>query len=111
MDELEKFKLAVSNSAEHMIITDADGRILYANEAAQKITGYSLEEMLGKTPRLWGGLMDRGYYDDLWRAIKTEKKGFTGEILNRRKNGQEYYSAVKNCSDCRRWSIGGVCRQ
>ncbi|KKS17318.1 MAG: PAS domain S-box, partial [Candidatus Uhrbacteria bacterium GW2011_GWB1_41_7] len=63
--DLQKFKLAVENASEHIIITDPNGKILYANAAAQKVTGFSLPELLGNTPRLWGGLMDPKYYQQM----------------------------------------------
>ncbi|OIO55866.1 hypothetical protein AUJ46_00065 [Candidatus Peregrinibacteria bacterium CG1_02_54_53] len=46
------FRLAVQNAYNHIIITNTDGVILYANQATQRITGYSQQEMIGKTPRL-----------------------------------------------------------
>ncbi len=90
MQEVEKFKLAVENAEEHIIITDADGIILYANKAAERITGYSLAEMIGKRPSLWGKQMPKEFYDALWKTIKEDKKTFHGEVTNRKKNGRMY---------------------
>ncbi len=53
-NEIAKFRLALDQSFDHMIITDVDGKILYANLAAEKMTGYSRVEMQGKTPALSG---------------------------------------------------------
>ena len=92
--DLEKFKLAVENASDHVIIAGPDGNILYANLAAEKITGYSVAEMIGKTPRLWGGQMPVEFYQQLWKTIKEDKKLFTGEINNKRKSGEIYQSAV-----------------
>lgn len=47
--------------------------------------------MLGNTPRLWGGMMSRKFYIDFWKRIKSGES-FDGEITNRRKNGEIYYS-------------------
>ena len=89
--ETQKFFLAVENSGEHIIITDAEGIVLYANSAAEKMTGYSSKEMIGtKAGTLWGGLMESSFYRKLWHTIKVEKKLFTGEITNIRKSGQKY---------------------
>jgi PAS domain S-box-containing protein len=49
--------MAVQNAFNHIIISDVDGKIIYANNAVERITGYSTKEIIGKTPRLWGGLM------------------------------------------------------
>jgi PAS domain S-box-containing protein len=39
MKELRKFQLAVENASDHIIITDRDGKVLFANRAASKIRG------------------------------------------------------------------------
>ncbi len=91
--ETERFKLAVENASEHIVITDADARIIYANPAAERITGYTLSEMIGKKaggPDLWGGQMDPVFYRDLWKVVKHDKKPFRGDLTNRRKNGETY---------------------
>jgi len=92
---LKEFRTAVTDVADHIVITDVDGHIRYANPAAEKITGYTLEEMKGSTPRLWGGLMDKAFYEHMWKTIKTDKKTFGGELTNRRKNGEIYYALAR----------------
>lgn len=82
---------AIQNSTNHTIITDLNGVVLFANKAAEVITGFSREEILGNTPRLWGGLMGAEFYKEFWK-IKTSGKPFDGEIVNRRKNGELYYA-------------------
>jgi two-component system phosphate regulon sensor histidine kinase PhoR len=84
------FQLAVKNAFNHIIITDADGKIVYANSAVERITGYTTEEVIGKTPRLWGGQMSLAFYKKMWHRIKVEQKPFEGEISNVRKNGTPY---------------------
>jgi PAS domain S-box-containing protein len=91
------FKLAVESSSNHIVITDTDGAIVYANKSAQTVTGYSFEEMKGNTPRMWGGLMTLDQYQTLWHTIKTRKLSFSGEFINVRKNG-ELYNAVARIS-------------
>lgn len=82
---------ALQSSSNHIVITDANGYILFANEKAQQITGYNFDEMKNNTPRLWGGLMPPSFYENMWR---TKQRGlvFEGEFINRRKNGEIYYS-------------------
>jgi PAS domain S-box-containing protein len=84
------FKLATESSSNHIIITDQNGFIVYANTSAQKTTGFNFHEMKGSTPRLWGGLMDRDFYKKLWHTIKIDRKPFVGELQNIRKNGVVY---------------------
>lgn len=91
--EIEKFKEAVESTSDHVVITDVDGTILYANPAVEKLTGFSVEEVVGKkvgSHDLWGGLMDKKFYQNLWKTVKIDKKSFRGEITNKKKNGQKY---------------------
>ncbi|MFA6081022.1 MAG: ATP-binding protein [Patescibacteria group bacterium] len=84
------FKMAVDNAFNHIIITDAEGKIIYANKAVKKITHYDPKEILGKTPAVWGNQMPVEFYKKLWKTIKIKKKPFTGEVTNRRKNDGQY---------------------
>lgn len=88
--DLSKFKLAVESSTSHIIITDTEGKIIYANKAVEKLTGYSINEVLGQNPRLWGGQMSRDFYQSMWHTIKDLKSPFRGELVNKRKNGELY---------------------
>ena len=91
--DLEKFKIALDGTSDHVVITDSNGIALYANAGLKRITGFSPEEVLGKkvgTKELWGGKMSPEFYEDLWRTIKIEKKPFVGEITNKRKDGTPY---------------------
>lgn len=88
--ELLKYKKAIDSSNSHMIITDTDGKVLYANQAVTKITGFENAEVLGANPSLWGGQMDPEFYKQMWKTIKEEKKVFEGEVTKKRKNGEIY---------------------
>lgn len=93
--ELEKFKLAVEKSSDHVVITDPSGIAIYVNNAAELITGFSKEEIIGKkvgTKKSWGGFMDNEFYKKMWDTVLVDKKVFSGEIKNKRKNGQEYFA-------------------
>ncbi len=91
-ENTKKFQEAVEAAAEHVILTDPDGTILYANKAAESITGYSRAEMLGKRPSLWGKQMSTEFYKKLWKTVKEDKQMFHAEIMNRRKGGPEYFA-------------------
>jgi len=77
-------------SSEAMVITDADNRFLMVNPAFSKITGYSYEEVKGKTPAiLKSGKQDVTFYQNMWLSL--DKQGsWSGEIINKRKNGEIY---------------------
>ena len=93
--DLKIFELAIENAYDHIIITDPKAKILYANEAVTRVTGYFPEEIIGKTPNLWGGLMPKPFYIKFWKRLLEEKKPFIGEIRNRRKNGETYYAEIR----------------
>ncbi len=84
------FKKITDQSAIHIVITDANGIVKYANQAAVKMTGYPVAQMIGNTPRLWGGLMDKEVYEKFWETIKINKSVYVGELRNIRANGEEY---------------------
>ncbi|MGB0757302.1 MAG: ATP-binding protein, partial [Patescibacteria group bacterium] len=95
--ETLKYKKAVDATNDHIIITDPEGTIIYANSSVERITGFDLDEIIGKkagSKELWGGHMDKKFYSQLWSTIKKKKQVFAGEIKNRRKNGEFYYAHV-----------------
>ena len=88
--ENARLAAAVNCAADAMVVTDAEGNIEYANPAFEKITGYRLDEVLGRNPRvLKSGRHDRTYYEELWRTIKTGRV-WRGRIVNRKKDGSLY---------------------
>ncbi len=101
LEHLEKFKRAIENTEEMMMITDKEGRIEYVNPAFEKITGYKLEEIQGKTPRiLKSGYHPDEFYKNLWETILSGKS-WSGLIVNRKRDGREYteemlISPIKN---------------
>lgn len=97
--DLSNRKIAVEDAPDHIIITNAAGNLIYANKAAEKTTGYSWEEMAGKKPSLWGNIVQgAGVNRDgitclcksVWDVVNEGNPHFSGEVLNRRKSGEEY---------------------
>lgn len=94
-NDLQKFKLAVDNVSDQIVITDAEGIVIYGNKAVEKTTGYKPEEAVGKkAAALWKVPMTREYYENFWKTIKTDKKDFVGEITNIKKNGAKYNALI-----------------
>lgn len=84
--EREETALAFAVMDEGAFITDAEAKILWVNEAACKITGYSREELVGATPSLFkSGRHGAEFYAELWQRLLDEGR-WEGEIWNRRKN-------------------------
>lgn len=73
-----------------MMITDSHNCILRVNNAFTEITGYSVHDVIGKTPKiLSSGHHDKGFYKLMWTALK--KAGtWEGEVWCKRKNGEIY---------------------
>ena len=81
---------AVEQAADGIIITDASGRIQYANPAFTAMTGYTKEESLGQKPSLLkSGRHAIAFYRELWETIQSGKV-WHGEVTNRRKDGTFY---------------------
>jgi PAS domain S-box-containing protein len=77
--------------ANGVVITDPAGTILWVNPAFTRMTGYSFEEALGRTPRLLkSGAHPPELYRDLWITVRSGRV-WTGEMLNRRKDGSTYF--------------------
>jgi diguanylate cyclase (GGDEF)-like protein/PAS domain S-box-containing protein len=78
------------NTSDGVLITNQDGEILLVNNAFTAITGYTQEEVIGKTPRiLKSGLHPPKFYEDMWESIRIVGQ-WQGEIQNKRKDGSIY---------------------
>ena len=94
-NDLEKFKLAVDNASDQVVIADVEGVVVYGNRAIERITGFKPEEAIGKKAGvLWKTPMPIEYYQNLWDVIKNQKKTFISEIQNKRKNGELYIANI-----------------
>lgn len=77
-----------------VIITDANNRVVQVNPAFTDITGYSRDEILGKSPSfLSSGYHDKAFYKELWSSLK-EKGRWVGEVVNRHKNGHTFVEKI-----------------
>ncbi len=79
-----------THAREGILITDPKGRIVDTNSAFTRITGYSLEDVVGKSPNILNsGQQKSGFYRGMWRDI-LHKGYWAGEVWNRRKNGEMF---------------------
>jgi two-component system cell cycle sensor histidine kinase/response regulator CckA len=92
--EAERASLAaaVEQTAEEILITDAEGNIQYCNPAFERLTGYSRSEVIGKNPRfLKSDEQGDQFYRDLWATIAFGGI-WSGSFTNRKKDGSLYHA-------------------
>lgn len=91
-EQAERLALVAKRTTNAVLITDADRRVIWANDGFTRISGYSFEEAEGRSP---GELLQSGSTDSLtvmaMRACLSAGQPFRGEILNRGKSGREYW--------------------
>jgi diguanylate cyclase (GGDEF)-like protein/PAS domain S-box-containing protein len=91
--EHQQFRLlstAMSKATQAIFITTQAGNIIWFNQALSDISGYTHHEILNCTPHLFSsGSYKKAYWEELWRDI-LQGKTWTGEVLNRRKDGSLY---------------------
>ncbi|MFZ5438023.1 MAG: CHASE domain-containing protein [Patescibacteria group bacterium] len=94
--DLQKFLLAVENASDQIVITDTEGIILYANPQTKINTGFEVSEIIGnEIGELWGGQMENSFYQNMWDIIKNKKQNYSGQLVNKRKNGTIYEAEIK----------------
>jgi PAS domain S-box-containing protein len=89
--ELIKLKIAVEQSSSTIVITDTIGNIQYTNKKFKDTTGYSIEEAIGKNPRILKSNETKPeMYHELWMTILAGNE-WHGEFHNKRKDGTLYW--------------------
>lgn len=87
-ERLKQAHAVFESTNEGVLITDSDNTIIHINPAFSRITGYSPEEVIGQTPRMFkSGRHTPEFYQNLWKTLETTDE-WRGEIWNRRKNGE-----------------------
>jgi len=92
--ERERLTRAIEQSGETIVITDADGIILYVNPAFTEASGYSREEAIGQNPRiLRSGEHDSAFYEKMWKILSAGET-WEGQLINKRKDGALFTEQV-----------------
>ncbi|MBV5314015.1 MAG: PAS domain S-box protein [Prolixibacteraceae bacterium] len=93
-EKILKLSKGIEQSPTTIVITDTLGNIEYVNPKFYESTGYEENEVIGKNPRiLKSGLTPPETYAELWDTIKSGKV-WSGEMLNKRKDGTNYWEWV-----------------
>jgi PAS domain S-box-containing protein len=96
-EQVRLLQSVVVNTNDAIVITEAEPidepgpRIIYVNNAFTRATGYSLEEVLGKTPRILQGSKTSRKELDRVRAALKKWQPITVEMINYRKDGSEFW--------------------
>ena len=89
--ELSKLSKAIHQSPVSIVITNLNGEIEYTNPKTTEITGYSLNELIGNTPRIFSsGEKTRDEYRELWNTLLSGNEWY-GEFHNKKKNGELFW--------------------
>lgn len=93
--ELNKLALVARETDNIVVVTDVEGKITWVNDAFSKLTGYTMEEVMGKTP---GGILQGPGTDpktkrEMREAILSQKS-YSGEVYNYSKDGNGYWLSI-----------------
>jgi len=89
--ELNQLSLVAKHTTNGVVITDRERKIIWVNKSFEKLTGFSLEEVKGQTPKLFQ--FEKTDPNTIQRINQqlSENKIVNEEILNRAKDGREYW--------------------
>jgi PAS domain S-box-containing protein len=92
--ELKKLSTAIEQGPASAVITDPAGTIEYVNSRFCQVTGYTVEDAVGRNPRfLKSGKTPPEVYRELWDTLGSGGE-WRGEFLNKKKNGEEFWESV-----------------
>lgn len=90
VDELQLSATIFETASENIVVTDANNCFITVNPAFTKTTGYTLEDVIGKSPKiLKSGMQTPEFYSKMWKDLNRDGQ-WTGELCNKRKNGELY---------------------
>ena len=85
------FQKLLESAQNSIVMTDVDGKIMYANPYFENISGYTLEELVNKSPNvIKSHYHDLTFYDTLWQTI-TRKQVWEGIFVNLSKSEELFY--------------------
>lgn len=93
--EIAMLSLVANETDNSVVITDVNQRIEYVNPGFTKMTGYTFEEVKGKTPGsvLQGKLTDPETRRSIREALQRQQPIYT-EILNYHRTGESYWVSL-----------------
>lgn len=84
-------EVALNSCSDSIVITDKYACVIWANPAFEKLTGYKLEEVKGKSPHDFtkSGMQSAEFYEDMWKTI-LNKQPWKGELINKKRDESLY---------------------
>jgi PAS domain S-box-containing protein len=90
IQEHRRLSTAIEQTADSVIITDLDGKIVYVNPAFEQASGYKRAEVMGQNPRIFqSGKHNPAFYQKLWQTISSGQV-WKGRFVNKKKDGAFY---------------------
>ncbi len=84
----------VNNSPASIVVTNAQGKIVFVNKKYTEVTGYSFDELQGKTPGILNSnFHNKKFYEKMWTTIHNGKE-WVGEFRNKKKNGEIFWESA-----------------
>jgi len=95
-DDAKKFELVAATTDHSVVLTDADGYLIWVNSSFTKMTGYDLEEVIGRKPGHFLRAPESAPANiaTINRGIQ-DKVGFDAEVFNQRKDGSRFWAQVE----------------
>lgn len=78
-----------------LIVTDKNFRIVFASDTISEISGYSQDEIIGKSPKMFQGEGTCIVSRQKIKTALTQQKPFKEVILNYKKNGEPYWCEIE----------------
>ena len=92
-NELLKLSRAIEQSPNSIVITDTNHIIEYVNQATFKLTGYTKDELIGNSIRMFEAGGPENAFINIVKTINAGKE-WQGELLNRKKSGELYWTSA-----------------
>ncbi|KAF0096139.1 MAG: PAS/PAC sensor hybrid histidine kinase [Puniceicoccaceae bacterium 5H] len=93
--QLKLYSMIVSKTSSGIVVTDPEGRIAWTNKAFEELSGYHLQEMVGKYPgALFTGPDTDGQVAAYMQECVQHQRGFQTEIVSYAKDGRRFWMEI-----------------
>ncbi len=89
-EQMKRQHVALQSTLNAVFISDAEGKIDWANDAFQRLSGYSLTEVIGRKPAFLHSADNSVPYEQIIAECLSQGKVWQGEVLQKAKDGKLY---------------------